>query len=96
MATVHHSSPVRTVMPPMMACTTVGGRHQPGVDQDLAAPVGAGDANTAAIAVSTTANVTIRLPNSTAWWMRGTSGCGPARNCREALGPGRAPEARRR
>ena len=23
MATVHHSSPVRTVMPPMTACTTV-------------------------------------------------------------------------
>ena len=30
-------------------------------------------ASTANAAVSTTANVIMRLPNSTAWWIRGTS-----------------------
>lgn len=42
-ATVHHSSPVRTVMPPMTACSTVDAGDQPRVDEHFAAALGAGD-----------------------------------------------------
>ena len=43
-------------------------------------------ASTASIAVITTAKVISRLPNSTAWWMKGTSACGtgvklPGKHC---------------
>ncbi|BBZ07529.1 hypothetical protein MDOR_16980 [Mycolicibacterium doricum] len=43
-------------------------------------------ASTAAAAVSTTRKVIRRLPNSTAWWMPGTSACGigvklPGKHC---------------
>ena len=61
-------------------------RHQPGVDQHLAAPAGPRDGQHRSAAVSTTRKVIIRLPNSTAWWMTGTSACGtgvklPGKHC---------------
>src|SRR5690349_15647710 len=51
---------------------------------------------TAAAAVSTTRKVSIRLPNSTAWWMPATSGCGtgvklPGKHCGQVGHP--SPEA---
>lgn len=60
-------------MPPMTACTTV----EAGISQAYTSTSrrrrARVTANTARAAVMTTAKVIIRLPNSTAWWMRGTS-----------------------
>ena len=86
MATVHHSSPVSTVIPPITACTTVEAGISHAYTNTSRRRRARVTARTAAIAVSTTAKVIIRLPNSTAWWIRGTSGCAtgtklPGKHC---------------
>ena len=73
MATVHHSSPVRTVMPPITACTTVDSGISQAYTRTSVRRRARVTVSTASAAAITTAMLTIRLPNSTAWWTRGTS-----------------------
>ena len=85
-ATVHHSRPVRTVMPPMTACITVDAGISHAYTRTSRLRRDLVTASTARAAVSTTRKVIIRLPNSTAWWMTGTSACGtgvklPGKHC---------------
>ncbi len=60
-------------MPPMTACTTVDAGINHAYTCTSVRRRARVTAYTARIAVNTTPNVIIRLPNSTAWWMRGTS-----------------------
>ncbi len=85
-ATVHHSRPVSTVMPPITACTTVDAGISQAYTRTSRRRRARVTASTASAAVSTTRKVIIRLPNSTAWWIPGTSACGtgvklPGKHC---------------
>ena len=66
MATVHQSSPVSTVMPPITACSTVEAGINHAKTSTSARRRARVTASTASAAVTTTAKVIIRLPNSTA------------------------------
>ncbi len=66
MATVHHSRPVSTVMPPITACVSVDAGISHAYTSTSRRRRARVTASTANAAVSTTRKVIIRLPNSTA------------------------------
>ncbi|SHV90701.1 Uncharacterised protein [Mycobacteroides abscessus subsp. abscessus] len=60
-------------MPPMMACNTVEAGISHAYTSTSRRRRARVTASTANAAVMTTRKLIIRLPNSTAWWIRGTS-----------------------
>ena len=70
-ATVHHTSPASTVMPPMTACATMpSGMARASIFNSVRRPARK-TARIRAAATATRTKVRSRLPNSMAWWMAG-------------------------